>query len=158
MNSDILFSNGNYRFGLRTVGIALQNGNILIQREKGGSEYALPGGTVKLGETTEETLIREFKEETGVDITINRLIWTEENFWSYKGKKQQGVAFYYLIEIPDNNEIPDSGEFISQKDNCNVMLGWVPVENLNNLTVYPEFIKREINNIGANIKHFISKD
>ena len=36
--------------------------------------WALPGGRVDLGETVEQTIVREIKEETGLDIAIVRKI------------------------------------------------------------------------------------
>jgi 8-oxo-dGTP diphosphatase len=36
--------------------------------------WALPGGRVDPGETVEQTIIREVKEETGLDVTIERKI------------------------------------------------------------------------------------
>ncbi|MDE6847136.1 MAG: NUDIX domain-containing protein [Lachnospiraceae bacterium] len=47
---------------------------MVVQRDKSGSEYAIPGGHVKVGETTEEALIREYKEETGADVKCERLL------------------------------------------------------------------------------------
>lgn len=49
---------------------------VLIQRE--GETYygfwALPGGTVEEDETIEEALIREMKEETGVEVKPNEIL------------------------------------------------------------------------------------
>ena len=36
--------------------------------------WALPGGRVDPGETVEQTIVREVKEETGLDVTIERKI------------------------------------------------------------------------------------
>ncbi|MDL2300275.1 NUDIX domain-containing protein [Clostridiaceae bacterium OttesenSCG-928-D20] len=69
----------------RAVGVLLRGDKILLQSE--GSVYALPGGHVIIGETAEETVIREYKEETGADIICNRLIWIKETFWEHRGKK-----------------------------------------------------------------------
>jgi ADP-ribose pyrophosphatase YjhB (NUDIX family) len=51
--------------------IKYQNGIVLITRKNG--ELALPGGFVEY-ETTECAAIREAKEETGLRITIERLL------------------------------------------------------------------------------------
>lgn len=43
---------------------------------KGGWEF--PGGKIEIGETSEEALVREIKEELDVDIKVNDLIDTIE--------------------------------------------------------------------------------
>ena len=48
---------------LRTVGVLIKDGKMLVQQDRDGSEYALLGGHVKIGETLEDGLKREFKEE-----------------------------------------------------------------------------------------------
>ena len=143
---------------IRAVGVTVKNGCILVQREKDGNEYALPGGTVEFGETTEDTLKREHKEEMESDIAIERLLWTEETFWEFDGSKHHSIAFYYLTQLLDDSRIPQVGEFVSQKDNCDVILGWMPIHNLNDIIIYPAFLKDEIHNINGEIKHFISKE
>jgi 8-oxo-dGTP pyrophosphatase MutT (NUDIX family) len=57
------------------VGKSFRNNKILVQRDRDGLEYALPGGHVKIGECSIDSLIREYKEETGADIVCKRLIW-----------------------------------------------------------------------------------
>ncbi len=158
MSVDIRFYTGNCSFSLRTVGVIFNGRKILVQREKNNYEYALPGGTVKFGETTEEALLREWKEETGTNIEIKRLLWTEENFWEWNGKRQQGIAFYYLVDFIGYSSIPITDEFISQMDNCNVVLGWMPLDELKNITLYPEFAKAELLSLCESTTHFISKE
>lgn len=34
-----------------------------------------------------------------------------------------------MSELDENLEIPDE-EFISQKDNCNVLIGWMPIDEI----------------------------
>ena len=53
--------------------------------------------------------------------------------------------------------VGDNGDFVSQKDNCNVVIGWMPIEELQNVTIYPEFLKKEIYNLNEPMKHFVSK-
>ena len=153
---DRLFSSGNYICDVRTVGVLIKDNKILVQRERNGNEYALPGGHIKIGETLENGLIREFKEETGVSIKVERLLWSEECFWEYKGKQAHNISFYFLIDESSGLEICDDGEFVSHKDNCDVLIGWLPIEELKNVIIYPEFLKEEIYNVNGEIKHFIS--
>lgn len=157
MERDWIFRTDEYICDLRTVGILVRDGKLLIQRDRDGNEYALPGGHVKIGETTMDGLIREYKEETGADINVERLLWTEECFWKWNGKQAHNIAFYYQIELCDGSDIPDTGGFVSHKDNSHVVLGWMPVEKLGDVTIYPDFIKEAIFNLDAAPRHFITK-
>lgn len=157
MNKDWIFVVDNNTCGVRTVGVLVRDGKVLVQRDRDGNEYALPGGHIQIGETLEAGLIREYKEETGADISCLKMLWSEECFWEWKGRKAHNISFYYLIELKDNSDIPDTGEFISHKDNCNVVIGWMPIEEIKNVTIYPEFIKEEIYQLDGPIKHFVSE-
>ena len=153
MTKDWNFKNDTSICLFRTVGILLRDKKILVQSDKG--VYALPGGHVKIGETSEESLIREYKEETGANILCDRLVWVEETFWNWNNKDAHGIVFYYLISLENDDDIPD-GCFISQKDNCNITLEWVSMVELNRLEIYPTFIKAKIESIPKNIEHIIS--
>jgi ADP-ribose pyrophosphatase YjhB (NUDIX family) len=157
VQKDWFFSDESHICNFRTVGVLIRDNKILVQRDKEGDEYALPGGHVKIGETSMESLIREYKEEIGADINCQRLIWTEECFWNWNNKPANTIAFYYLVDLLDCSDIPDNGEFTSQKDNCNVVFGWIPIEQINTIKIYPEFIKEIIFNIGEHTQHFISR-
>lgn len=153
---DWLFSTDEYICDLRTVGVLVKNGKILVQRDRYGNEYALPGGHVKFGETTMDGLIREYKEETGADIICKKLLWTEECFWRWKGKQAHNIAFYYLIELCEDSDIPLGEDFVSHKDNCNVVIGWMPIEKLKHITIYPTFLINEIEHLDDPPKHFVT--
>lgn len=47
-------------------------GIVLIKRKNPPPGWAIPGGYVDCGETLEDAVIREAKEETGLDITLLR--------------------------------------------------------------------------------------
>lgn len=157
MNKDWLFTTEEYICDLRVAAVLVKDNKILVQRDKDGNEYALPGGHVKIGETLETGLIRETMEELGVQIECKKLLWSEECFWEWNGRQAHNISFYYLVELCDGFEITDAGEFVSQKDNCNVVIGWMPVEQLQNVTIYPEFLKEEIYQLEGPMKHFVSR-
>lgn len=56
--------------------IPYRGGIILIKRKKEPFKdfYALPGGIVEYGERVENALVREVKEETGLDVEIYKLV------------------------------------------------------------------------------------
>ena len=156
MNKDWIFATEEYTCGLRVAAVLIKDNKLLVQRDKDGTEYALPGGHVKIGETLENALIRETMEEIGVQIKCKQLLWNEECFWEWNGRQAHNISFYYLIEMCNGYDIPDNGDFVAQKDNCNVVIGWMPIEQLKNETVYPEFIREEIYHLDGPMKHFVS--
>lgn len=70
----------------------------MLQRPKDDTAYAIPGGHVVLGETNEETLVREFKEEINVDIKVGTLKWVGEIFFSWIDIKDIETIELYPIE------------------------------------------------------------
>ncbi|MFH0868994.1 MAG: NUDIX hydrolase [archaeon] len=49
------------------------NGRVVLIKRRDGS-YALPGGFVEYGETTDSAAVREAKEETNLDIKLEKII------------------------------------------------------------------------------------
>ena len=54
-------------------------GKILLQRRSDNDLWALPGGTMEIGESIGETVIREVKEETGFDVQLESLVGVYSN-------------------------------------------------------------------------------
>ena len=54
-------------------------GIVLIERKNPPRGLALPGGFVEIGESCENALVREMKEETSLDVTIQRLLGVYSN-------------------------------------------------------------------------------
>lgn len=84
-------------------GVAVKDGKILLCKAKGGSSTYLPGGHIELGETGREALVREIKEETGLNSTTGRFLGVVENSFVQKGKKHSEINLVYELEL----ESPD---------------------------------------------------
>ncbi|MCT2534426.1 NUDIX hydrolase [Aquibacillus koreensis] len=59
-------------------------GNILLVKTKHGG-WVFPGGQVEVGENLIDALIREVKEESGIDVTVSNLIGVYSNTGKHKG-------------------------------------------------------------------------
>ena len=66
-----------YAFQIRVTGILLRDNEILLVKQKVSESrnWSLPGGRVETGETLEQALIRELKEETGLTVQVGRLLY-----------------------------------------------------------------------------------
>lgn len=62
---------------IRTEGVMRKDNRLLLSRAEEDDIWVLPGGSVKLYETTEEALEREILEEMGFEIEtrFQRLSW-----------------------------------------------------------------------------------
>ena len=149
---DWLFTTENGICHVRVAGILLKDNRLLVQRDQ-EQVYALPGGHLGFGETTAEALKREFQEEMGLDILCERLLWTEENFWRWDGKDAHNLGYYYLIQLPEGFPAPKPGT--PMKDNGNIRFDWLPIDRLEDVVLYPDFLKTEIFCLDGPPKHFI---
>lgn len=66
-----------YDFNIRVTGILIEDEKILLVKQKVSDKrnWSLPGGKLEQGETIEQGIIREMKEETGLDVEIIRLLY-----------------------------------------------------------------------------------
>lgn len=66
-------------------GIIEHKGKILLIKHSHKGLYGIPGGQVENGENLIEALIRELKEETGINIEVEKLICISSNTSTYPG-------------------------------------------------------------------------
>ena len=51
-----------------------RRGRVLLQERSDGGQWGLPGGSVEIGESVTDAAIREVREETGLEVTVRRLV------------------------------------------------------------------------------------
>lgn len=57
-----------------SAAVSNENNEILMQRRADNDLWALPGGTMDLGESIGQTAVREVREETGLDVEIDGIV------------------------------------------------------------------------------------
>lgn len=74
--------------------IIYADGKLLVmKRNRFNEQYiTLPGGKVEEGEDPEETVVRELKEETCLDIRVLRKVYVQKTYMKYPGQ------YIYLCE------------------------------------------------------------
>jgi 8-oxo-dGTP diphosphatase len=81
LNKEIISAFGN-RLRVRVCGICIKDREILLVKHKSigpkGIFWAPPGGGIDFGESAEASLVREFKEETGLDVEVIRFLFVHE--------------------------------------------------------------------------------
>ena len=106
------------RLNIRVYGILEHQQKILLVREKIDEfEFTkFPGGGLELGEGTRDCLIREFLEETGLQIECGEHFYTTDFFQqSYFRETDQIISVYYRVNpLSDISVIPTEEVFIEQ--------------------------------------------
>lgn len=93
-------------------------GIVLIRRGKEPflGSWALPGGIVEVGETIEQCAVREAKEETGIGVTLRKLV----GVFSEPGRDPRGhfVSIAFLADPVEGSPqaSSDAADVIITKD------------------------------------------
>ncbi len=74
--------------------VIFRDGGVLLQRRDDNGKWGLPGGGVEPGESVRAAIVREVREETGLDVEPVRLIGVYSD-----------PAHHQIVSYPDGNVI-----------------------------------------------------
>lgn len=77
---------------VRVTGVLIEDSKLLLteQHVTQARNWSLPGGGLEYGETIEQCIIREVKEETGLDVSVKGLLYVCDHF-------QNGAHIVHII-------------------------------------------------------------
>jgi 8-oxo-dGTP diphosphatase len=118
-----------HRLRVRVCGMCFENGKVLLVNHRApnghGDFWGPPGGGMDFGECAEETLKREFLEETGIEIDISRFLFVHE----YLSPPLHAIELIFLVrrikgeihigydpEMKHGDQIIKDVRFIDYKD------------------------------------------
>ena len=158
MSSDMTVSCDNGLINIRVGAIIMKDGKILmVDSEKNDYLYSV-GGRVKFGETTEEAIIREVWEETGVRMEIDRLGFVHENYFVgdspvHSGKLIYEISFYFYMKVPEDFSLKNN---IFTEGYGKEYLKWISPDD--ERTIYPDFFRTELIYPQNTVQYFITDE
>lgn len=111
--------------------LILQDHNILLVKRKnepGKGRWSIPGGTVELGESLKDAVVREVYEETGLVVEVYELLDIIEVI---RKDNDGNIVFHYVIL--DYLAKPAGGTLRAASDASDVI--WVTVDEAMNMEI-----------------------
>ena len=82
-------------------GVCVKNGRVLLCRNKGKSHAYLPGGHIERRERAVDALLREIREELGLDASVTRFLGcAESTFRPAGGRWTAEINLVFEIDAP----------------------------------------------------------
>lgn len=131
------------RVNIRVAGLIKTAKGYIFEKSEKGYVFML-GGRVKLGESTHEAIVREIKEEIGMDsgnLTLRSVI---ENFYTNNNEKVQEICFVYEINEVFTGIVPS--EFVE-----------VQIDDFKNYDIKPALIVEILKGERDSFKHIVVK-
>ena len=155
----ITFEADTARFTYRIGAIIIYNGRLLCEEGnwEGKTFWFVPGGRAELLETATETLQRELMEELDVELLNERLLFINENIFGPPEKRQHELGLYFLVTLPIGTTLYQTPvSFKRIEDEKQLTFTWLPLERLEEVALYPAFLRSALQPLPEQITHIIT--
>lgn len=158
MGSDMTVRVDDSMINLRVGAIITKGDQVLMVKNTRDDWYYSVGGRIQVGETSEQAIVREVREELGISMEIDRLGFIHENYFygtlgDNIGRQIYELCFFYYMKVPDGFE-PRCRSVTG--DGYPETIEWVPFDT--DKTIYPTFFKTELAKPSHEIKHIVSDE
>lgn len=110
--------------------------------------YRVLGGGMEFGETAEQAVRREIKEELNSEIENLKFLKALENIFTYEGMNGHEITFMFKGELKDKSLLREDSIFIDEGD-YSFDAKWVPVSDIleKKITLYPSCDYKKLLNL-----------
>jgi 8-oxo-dGTP pyrophosphatase MutT (NUDIX family) len=154
----ISFSTSKGKFSFRVAGVCIHEGKLLVHRSSKDTYWALPGGRLEVGESTEDGLRREMMEEIGEDVSLLGLYSIAENFFTYEGEEVHELGFYYHMRLLEDSPLLEQEEFEGIEGEVKLHYRWIPLASLDEITLYPLVLAKKIKRGEMAFSHMMNRE
>ena len=146
---DISYKTESGKFNYRVCAMIISDGKILAMHDERSPYFYLPGGRVKMGETAEDAIIREVREELGIIAKIARPLWLNQAFFTedVDHLRYHELCIYFLMDISETDLLERGNEFTVNEGKKTHTFEWLDFDQLKEEYFYPLFLKKEIFNL-----------
>jgi ADP-ribose pyrophosphatase YjhB (NUDIX family) len=145
------------RFSYRIVAVCVDDGHVLLHRADYENFWSLPGGRAEILETSTTTVMREMKEELGVTVTVGRLLWVVENFFTFESRRFHELGLYYLVDLPAGSPYLKKEDVYTglEADLAPLTFRWFPLARLENVKLVPSFLQSSLCRLPPAVEHVV---
>jgi ADP-ribose pyrophosphatase YjhB (NUDIX family) len=151
-------------FGFRAGGIIQRDDRVLLCRVGDADWWFPPGGGVHLQETSHQALKREFLEETGFDVEVQRLVFIIENFFVHENVRYHTIEFIFIVSPIEQIGKWTQEEFIGREEyeeelqSRSLVFKWFDKSELDQINLLPSILRDTLKDIPEHPVHIINHD
>lgn len=129
---------------LRSCGLLVENEKLLLVEVlspvTNNWTWIAPGGGVEFGESLEETVKREFLEETGLSVTVRY----QAHIHQIIEPPIHAVEFYYFVSREDGKPALGMDPELKEEEQILRDIGYFSREEIQHMNVSPPFLKDDL--------------
>lgn len=136
-STDIRLSLEGAVFVARTGAIIVRNGTVLLAHNDLEDWHYTVGGKIQAGETAEQALRRETREELGTVPAATSLAAIHENYWREDDLLVHELALFFRVDLPDSFDLDRGHVDPDALGGANEAFTWIPLSALGQLRIAP---------------------
>lgn len=112
-------------------GLVVRDGTVLLTRVSARGFHtglwSLPGGGIDHGESPRDAVVRELREETGLECTVGDLVTVDDERIRGTAPSGRDESFHAIGVVFEARPVGEPGELVTELDGTTDAAAWVPL-------------------------------